>query len=718
MGWFRALGPAPDEDQDQGPFAASIPRARDGRTAGAGLVLDSDTVLTCAHVVNDALGRALFDSRPPGPDELDVVLRGPRGSERYPARVAHWIAPRHKAGGAVHEGDDEWHGDLAVLRVDAPPGSTFPPPRRIAMSADQRVTVRHGSGHSATFAELTVKSLEGPVGYLDGAATGMAVGPGYSGGPLWHRQSRAVVGLMTAHFMPPHDPDTGKPLPYSPQQLVRRSWAIPWQHVEAELRPLGVLDAEEPGPVDPEDPAFTLLTEAIERALPSAVGRGDCARRLARACGVGHGGEVLPPTVEEFAAFLLTHPRALAALVELLRRNNPEEADHALTAGRLHRVPRLLSPREYARLHQLLRGIDKAVLGRFAEAVRAALPLAAAFPGGETLDALIDHLETLTGDGRSDDGEPRVPALLRVMEYVSVLCPGPQRAGLRIWSDGVAVRLAIPRSALAERRSDAQEWARVMRTRSARVRVLVQVTRADPGRHRLRIWCDEGAGLRQVSTDTSAAYSGSQAARELLRVLETLDPAAVDEQRPLVEVLVDRTSLNLPVDEWEGSGPDEIVPGVLGVEFPLVVHCPELLRRHERFLPDWRRRWSRLDSGATLVFSDASLSTNEIYAELMRKLDAVRVSVDVPAGLRDAVVQVCLAVGVPVVVWDRGRDTDSHVVKQMAEVATRELPDGVRSYRANTMLHPLDYPGRPVLAWADADRTVPRLHLTEPQESA
>ncbi|MBV1935371.1 trypsin-like peptidase domain-containing protein [Streptomyces sp. BV286] len=712
------MGPEPGKDGNQGPFAASIPRARDGRTAGGGLVLDDDTVLTCAHVVNDALGRALFESRAPGPEELFVVLRGPHGTERHPARVAHWIAPRARTGGAVREGDSEWLGDLAVLRVDAPPGNSFPPPRRTAMSADQQVTVRHGSGNGATFADLTVKSLEGQVGYLDGAATGMAVGPGYSGGPLWCRRDNAVVGLMAAHFMPPLDPDTGKPLPHSPQHMVRRSWGIPWQRVEAELRALGVLGAEESGPVDPEDPACVLLTEAIEDALPAAVGRGDCARKLARACGVGHGGEVLPPTVEEFAAFLLTHPRALAALVELLRRGNPDEADRVLAAGRLSRVPRLLSPREYGRLHQLLRGIDRTVLGRFAEAVRAALPLAAAFPGGETLDALIDHLETLPGDGRSDDGGPRVPALLRVMEYVGVLCPGPQRAGLRMWSDGVAVRLGIPRSALAERRSDAQEWARVMRTRATRVRVLVQVTRAEPGLHRLRVWCDEGAGPRQVSTDTSVSYSGSAAARELLRVLETLDPAAVDEQRPLVEVLVDRTSLNLPVDEWEGSAPDEIVPGVLGVEFPLVVHCPELLRRHERFLPDWRRRWSRLDSGATLVFSDASLSTNEIYAELMRKLDAVRVSVDVPAGLRDAVVQVCLAVGVPVVVWDRGRDTDSHVVKQMAEVATRELPDGVRSYRANTMLHPLDYPGRPVLAWADADRTVPRLHLTEPQESA
>jgi hypothetical protein len=69
-------------------------------------------------------------------------------------------------------------------------------------------------------------------------------------------------------------------------------------------------------------------------------------------------------------------------------------------------------------------------------------------------------------------------------------------------------------------------------------------------------------------------------------------------------------------------------------------------------------------------------------------------------------------------VWDRGQDKDSHVVRHMAEVATRELPDGVRSYRANTMANPLEFPGRPVLAWADADRTVPRLHLTEPQESA
>ncbi|AVH56952.1 serine protease [Streptomyces dengpaensis] len=698
---------------------ASVRRTRDGKVAGAGLILGADTVLTCAHVVNDALGRGLFEASAPGPDEIPVELRGPRGHDRYPARVAHWIAPRTRDGRVVVEGDSEWLGDLAVLRVDAPDDAVHPPARRIAMEAGQEVRAWHGSAGGPTFADLTVKSADGgPFGYLDGVATGMAVGPGYSGGPLWCEEDKAVVGLVVAHFMPPRDPHTGGYAPHSPQHLIRRSWGIPWQRVEAELRSAGALDTQDLPHADVDDPAHLLLAEEIDRAFPSSSGRGDVARELARACGVGAGSEVTPPTVEEFAEFLLTHPRALAALTEVLRRRDASAADRILTAGRLARGPRLLSPREYTRLHQLLRGVEKAVLARFGEAVRAALPLAAAFPGGGSLDALLDHLEALHGDGRSDDGGPRVPALLRVIEYVSVLCPGPQRAGLRMWSDGVITRLGIPRSALAERRSDAQEWAREIRNRSVRVRVLVEVRRAEPGRHRLRIWCDEGAGPRQVSATAAVSYSASEGARELLRVLESLGPSAVDGRRPLVEVLVDRTSLNLPVDEWEGAAPDEIVPGVLGVEFPLVVHCPELLRRHERFLPDWRRRWSRLDSGATLVFSDASKDPNQIYYELMEQLDAVRVSVDVPPGLRDGIVQVCLAVGVPVVVWDRGRDKDSHAVRHMAEVATRELPDGVRSYRANIMANPHEFPGRPVLAWADADRTVPRLHLTEPQESA
>lgn len=718
MGWFKQVEAAPGDEAR--PCVATVRRTADGKTAGAAVLLGADTVLTCAHVVNDALGRAMFEPRPPGLDELFVEVKGTRKTERYPARVAHWIEPRARDGGAVRDGDGEWLGDLAVLRIDAPPGGVPAPDRRTAMAPGQKVRAWHGSGHSATFADLQVAALDGPICYLDGKGTGMAVGPGYSGGPLWSEEDGAVVGLVAAHFMPPCDAG-GAALPHSPQHMIRRSWGIPWQRIEAELRPLGVLteDAEDADDTDPDEPAFGMLVNAVRNALPSPYSLGDTARQLALACDVGQGSPVSPPPIEEFAAFLLRHPRALAAFTEILRPRNPEATNRVLVAGRLSRTPLLLSPRERHRLHQLLRKVDRPVLERIPEAVREAAKRIAVPTDGGSLDVLLDKLEELSGDGHSDDGEPRVPALLRVVEYVAVLCPAPRQAELRLWSDGVRVRLGIPEAALRERRSDAQDWARMLRGRAPRKRVLVQVARAGRGRHRLRIWCDEGTGPRQVSADSTASHTASQAARELLRVLESLTPSTEDGGRPLVEVLVDRADLNLPVDEWAAQVPGEVVPGVLGVEFPLVVHCPELLRRHERFLPDWRERWRQLDSGETLVVSDPAQDPHQIYYELMGRLDTVRVCVDVPPGPRDAIVQICLAVGIPVVVWDRGRDTPSHVTKHMADVATRELPDGVRVYRANARgTRAPEFPGRPVLAWADADRTVPRLHLSEPQESA
>ncbi|WP_020131099.1 trypsin-like peptidase domain-containing protein [Streptomyces sp. 303MFCol5.2] len=749
MGWFRAVGASGDKETRS--RVASVRRAADGSPAGAAVILGIDTVLTCAHVVNDALGRDLFEARTPRLDDVFVALDGPRSTERFPARVVHWIAPRARDGGAVRDGDSEWLGDLAVLRVDAPLGSIPAPVPCAAMAPGQKVRAWHGSGHGATFADLRVAALDGPIGYLDGKSTGMAVGPGYSGGPLWSEEDGAVVGLVAAHFMPPCDPG-GAPLPASPQHLIRRSWGIPWQRVEAELRPFGVLDTGDrgnaggAGGAESDDPARGMLVMALRNVLASPYTLGDTARRLAHECGIEPGSPVTPPAVEEFADFLVTHPRALPALVEILRPRDPGSADRLLVAGRLTDTPLLLAPREHRRLHQVLRRVERPVLARFPEAVREATKRVAVPADGDTLDVVLDCLETLPGDGHSDDGGPRVPALLRVVEYIAALCPQPRKADLRLWSDAVAGRLGIPAAALRERRSDAEDWARMLRGGARRVRVMAQVTRAGRGRHRLRVWCDEGTGPRQMSTDSSATFSASGAARELLRVLESLAPSATDGARPLVEVLVDRADLNLPVDEWAAQSPGEIVPGVLGVEFPLVVHCPELLRRHERFLPDWRERWRQLDSGETLVVSDPSQDPHQIYYELMGRLDTVRVSVDVPPGPRDAIVQICLAVGIPVVVWDRGDGTEassrisapssppvsssaaptastsstsSHVVRHMEGVATRELPDGVRVYRANAKgKRAPEFPGRPVLAWADADRTVPRLHLTEPQESA
>ncbi|MEU0030855.1 trypsin-like peptidase domain-containing protein [Streptomyces sp. NPDC006335] len=717
MGWFLLAETVPDDAPSH--HVVTVRRTNDGLTAGAGLVVGVDTVLTCAHVVNDALGRPLFDPRDPERRPILVQLHGKLGSRQYFARVEHWIPPRSEYGGRVLEGDTTWLGDLAVLRLQAATGELPAPPRRTTMSQQQKVQAWHGSGKEATFADLTVTLLAGPIGYIDGAPTGMAVGPGYSGSPLWSPRHRAVVGLVAAAFLlPGQDPDSGAPLPYHPQQMNRRGWAIPWQRVEAELRPLGVLDALSPEPVDPEDPAFGVLADLVADLLPSGNGRVDFGRRLARACGVGYSSDVTPPTPEEFAAFLLSHPRAMAALTAVLRREPGGASRRVLAVAGLVRAARLLTPQEYLELRDRLQILDPGVLARLPETVRAALPHLAVFPDGTDLDALLDQLEALPGDGRSADGEARVPALLRVMEYVAALCVEPRQSELRLWANRVVARLGVPRAALAERRWDAQVWARSVRDGSRRARVLVEVTRAERDRHRLGIWCDEGSGPRRVSVKSVGSYSASGAAREVLRVVTSLTPDAVDARPPLVEVLVDRKSLNLPIDEWEARVPGELVPGVLGVEFPLVVHCPELLRRHGRFLPHWRTRWNRLDSGKTFVV-DESMDPDTLYPKLVNQLDTVRVSVDVPPGSpRDSIVQTCLVLGIPVVVWDRGPDGRSHAVKHMADVATRELPEGVRGYRAGSLASPPEFPGRPVLAWADADRTTPRLQLTEPQEGA
>ncbi|MCL6673936.1 VMAP-C domain-containing protein [Streptomyces panaciradicis] len=716
MGWFLLAPPTPDGVPTR--HVVTVRRTDDDRVAGAGVVVGADTLLTCAHVVNDALGLPLFDSRDPGRVAVPVELRGKTGFRQDYAILEHWIPPRSANGGRVVNGDATWLGDLALLRLETPSGELPAPPRRTAMSQDQRVQAWHGSGNDATFADLTVTLLAGSVGYVDGAPTGMAVGPGYSGSPLWSPQLNAVVGLVAGAFLPDPDPGSGAVAPYNPQNMARRSWAIPWQRIETELRPLGVLDTLSPETIDPDDPVFAAVADLVADLLPSGNPRVECGLRLARACGVRHGSDVTPPTPEEFASFLLAHPRAPAALSAILRRQPGDGADRVLAAAGAIPAAKLLTAQEYVELRKRLRDMDPGLLGRLPETVRAALPHLATFPDGSDLDMLLDQLESLPGDGGSGAGERRVPALLRVMEYLAVLCPEPSQAELRLWTRGVASRLGVALAALDERRWDAQAWARTVRERSARVRVLVEVKQAESDRHRLGIWCDEGSGPQRMSTGSGGSYSPSEAAREVLRVIDSLPPATGDFQPPLIEVFVDRDSLDLPVDEWEAQVPGELVRGVLGVEFPVVVHCPELLRRHKRFEPHWHTRWSRLDSGGPLRV-DESTDPVRLYARLVNQLDTVRVSVDVPPGRqRDGIVQTCLALGIPVVVWDRGSEGRSHAVKHMTDVATRHLPDGVLGYRAYALADPSAFPGQPVLAWADADRTIPRLQLTEPQESS
>ncbi|MEV5436065.1 trypsin-like peptidase domain-containing protein [Streptomyces sp. NPDC052682] len=725
MGWFLKNGRSPAADPRQ--CVVSVLHSAEGTSVGAGVLVTPDQLLTCAHVVNDALGRAPFDHRPPLDHKVRVVLHGSATTTRYDSRVAYWVPPRRRDGSVgVRMGEDhEWLGDLAVLRLETLPGRVVTPPRWLRMEAGQLLRAWHSEALNRSFADGRVKTCDEEIGYVDGEPTGMPIGPSFSGGPLWSVQDDAVVGIVAGAIMPPADAVTGRPLPYSPQHIARRSWGIPWQRIEAELRTVGATELFETREADPDDPALPLLVDLLERAFPSPSLLGDHARAVATTCGYGCQSDVAAPTPEEFAGFLVTEPRALAALIGVLRRHYPAVIPELVAAGRLSPVPRLLSLREHRRLTRILDDLPRSLRARLPEVVRAALPLAVPYPGGDTVAGLLDHLEQLPGDSRTDADGMRVPGLLRVIEYLAAVCPSRPRSELRLWANGVIDRLGVPATSLAERRSDAEEWARAQRERTAPARVLARLDRAGADRYRLRVWCDDGTGPRQTSVNGEAVHSAEGVAGELLRILHSLHKTAPDSGRPVLELHVDREGLNLPVDEWLGSGADascgipDDLPSVLGAEYPVVVTSPELLHRHERFHPDWRHRWRLLDTGLSLTFDNPGLGRSEVYGALLGDKDVVRVSVDVPPRSRDVIVQTCLMMGVPVVVWDRddGRPR-SHAVARLSAVPVRDVPESVRAYRAKSLGRPQEYSGKPVVAWSDPNRAVPRLHLAEPQETA
>lgn len=120
MGWFRAVS-GTDDPADPRFRVASVLDAGDGRAAGAAVVLTPHHLLTCAHVVNDALGKELFDDSRPEEVTLRVQTHGPSGAQLHEAQTVHWIPPRRLDGGdgPPGHGELEWAGDLAVLRVGA-----------------------------------------------------------------------------------------------------------------------------------------------------------------------------------------------------------------------------------------------------------------------------------------------------------------------------------------------------------------------------------------------------------------------------------------------------------------------------------------------------------------------------------------------------------------------------------------------------------------------
>ncbi|GAA2520553.1 hypothetical protein GCM10010423_11420 [Streptomyces levis] len=720
MSWFRrAPGPPP---------VVSV-HARGGtEVSGTAALLSSSHVLTCAHVVNEALGLPqLNPRRPADAAEVDVVFA--QGERRTAARVGVWVPPR--TGTAV------WHGDLCVLSLAEPAPAWIPPVVWADMVQRQTLRAWHGCGDPVAFADVELKLLDEHVGYLDGELSGAAIGPGFSGGPLWTPSGRTAVGLVVGRLAQPDGA-------LAADRTVRRAWALPWQTVRAELARVDASDVVRTcrwvRSAALHDPVGAELVSALRTLLPVQAARAEPARHLAQELKLDTPQDGSAPSVEELASELLTTPRALPTLSEHLATGPDGERPRRLTSllalGRVIEAAGLLSHGEYTFLEERLREVvawDDTLPARAAQAaLRFTQPpdaLCEPVLPPEAVGEVITGLEGCQEGDAVPEGTPRVPSLVHVVEFIAAAAPGPQREALHCWSNRVCTRLGVHPAALDQRRADARLWADLGSV--PRGRLLARLNAygpAAPGRFRCRLWQlqPDGSRRRMDTPAGDAPLTAEQVATLIREGAERLQHSSRSEP-PVVDIEVDRAGLHLPVDEWESGPPNDFEPSLpLGAAFQVTLRCPEMSRRVPKRDVERQRRWGD-GQGRPLVIGPERADSREV-AGLLRSthLHANQVVVHGPPELRNQFLDLCLALGVPVVLWDREALGHEHAGRLDPVAPTgplRELPGRVHRYRARSLTEPSAHPARPALVWEDGAwdglaHDDHELQLTDPDEGA
>ncbi|GGW58301.1 hypothetical protein GCM10010503_39180 [Streptomyces lucensis JCM 4490] len=460
-------------------------------------------------------------------------------------------------------------------------------------------------------------------------------------------------------------------------------------------------------------------------------------RALARRLGytVPHSYE---PTMADLAALVAANPRALPSLsstlvLALTGEDERIRLTDVLTRARAGGLCLLLSLDECETLLALLRGICKEQPTLIPRAAREVLryawlpaPLNRTHLCADDLEHVVEHLESISDSGRVPDDTPPVPALLRLAECVAAALGEESGAELRRWSDQVAARTGIHPAALAERRTDAGRWAARQAPPFSRVVVEVSRARTEPrDSYYCRILLARPDGTHtSLHEEESAPKTPEEVARQVRDAVEVVADELGLTAAPHATVLVARDSLHLPIDEWNPGAPNEFVPDQpIGAEFCITLSCPEmskLVRSRER---EHRRRW---ESGHTapLVVDDERVTLPRLRRLLQTThRDATQVVLHCAPEQRDALLELCLALGVPVVLWDRRADcpADAAGLQQLDPTGPLgDLPERVRVFRGAAFDEPETLPARPALVWEEQGRR-PRpesLPLQDPPKGA
>jgi WD40 repeat protein/TPR repeat protein len=200
-------------DKQRPPWLARLSDSQ-GRVQGAGVLIDDDLVLTCAHVAAACIGDpalAWLGDAPISSVAMDFPFVG--GSDAV-GRIKHgaWFPIR-----------PDGSGDVAVLQLEGQvPGTKPAPLRKPEAMADHAFSVHgfprravHGPGTELDRAARAASGIMGPFTGESGQWVQLQVPPGrrpvdhgFSGAPVWDERIRGVVGIcvmrddfQTAHML-------------------------------------------------------------------------------------------------------------------------------------------------------------------------------------------------------------------------------------------------------------------------------------------------------------------------------------------------------------------------------------------------------------------------------------------------------------------------------------------------------------------------------------
>lgn len=676
-----------DDDEDvKAAFAAVYGSKASGKACGGGFLVADDVIITCAHVVNTALGRTQHAGEYPGspsaPPSL-VVTFPYLDNRRLSATLIGWVPRRAPtADSPLRAGGQTWAGDLALLRIDEEAAAGAQPVRVERHRLGSTVFSWYGSGESTTVVSAVVQAESGPWIVLDTMTSAKDFVPGYSGGPVWDRARRAVVGLVVA-------------------AEGRRGYAIPMREIMRHLA------GRQPLLCDPElgsaqQLAMEPFREAVTEVLNGEGVSAETVEKLARRMNVPAGA---PRTqdidTDDLIAAALRIRRGVATLAAGVCKMTADlDTRRQVTATSLRVRPgELLSTVEFGGLARMLAETPTAA---FNSAMRRALPDLHSHPSeNDGVLGMVEFLERLvTRPGT-------VPSLVRVLEFLAVKFGDPDlRDGLRAWCSQVAKRIGVAEGALAERRAEAEAWAVGAETRA---RIQIRLERVDAETFRHVAWIQYGSTHRTVCTDDRPRPD-----TEVLACIERILRADVpdDVETVLLEFFVDIGDLDLAVDRW-------IIPGavnrMLGVEYEVVVRClnPRLVNRQQ-----WRKRWRMLGVADPLVLGADLASPDGVYAALTAAETDVACVIAFPAeGSRLPVIAGCIYAGVPAVLWSRVQPSEADR-SRITGITTRNeqpvIPAAVRKLRVRAAAD-ADHPdGHLGLLWDDPDQYPRELTLSVP----